>query len=155
MDICDGACSLYFIEESLMHSIFEHCHLRTRTIGIRRGKSTQHNTLSPLIIKLFTLPINVGVVSPSQATTAENKIAICKRSYDLLVNKLNFNPNDIIFDPNILTIATGIEEHNTYGMAFIEATSLIKVTPGGVWVGGEMATGNFQQFCLHGQPKPD
>jgi 5-methyltetrahydrofolate--homocysteine methyltransferase len=44
------------------------------------------------------------------------------------VNKLNFNPNDIIFDPNILTIATGIEEHNTYGISYIEATKLIKVS---------------------------
>ena len=62
-----------------------------------------------------------------QATTTENKIAICKRSYDLLVGKLDFNPNDIIFDPNLLTIATGIEEHNNYGIAYIEATRLIKV----------------------------
>ena len=54
-------------------------------------------------------------------------MAICKRSYDLLVDKLGFNPNDIIFDPNILTIATGIEEHDNYGIAYIEATKLIKV----------------------------
>jgi 5-methyltetrahydrofolate--homocysteine methyltransferase len=45
------------------------------------------------------------------------------------VDKLNFEPNDIIFDPNILTIATGIEEHNKYGISFIEATKLIKVVP--------------------------
>ena len=51
---------------------------------------------------------------------------ICKRSYDILVEKVNFNPNDIIFDPNILTIATGMEEHNDYGIAFIEATRIIK-----------------------------
>lgn len=52
---------------------------------------------------------------------------ICKRSYKILVERVGFNPNDIIFDPNILTIATGIEEHNTYGIAFIEATKQIKV----------------------------
>ena len=62
-----------------------------------------------------------------KATTVDQKIAICKRSYELLVNKLGFNPNDIIFDPNILTIATGLEEHNEYGIAYIEATKSIKV----------------------------
>ena len=62
-----------------------------------------------------------------QATSAEHKIAVCKRSYDLLVEKIDFNPNDIVFDPNILTIATGIEEHNTYGISYIEATKAIKV----------------------------
>ena len=63
-----------------------------------------------------------------QATTAEHKVNICTRSYRLLTEKLGFNPNDIIFDPNILTIATGIEEHNEYGIAFIEATRIIKAS---------------------------
>ena len=53
---------------------------------------------------------------------------ICRRSYNLLLDKLNFNPNDIIFDPNILTVATGIDEHNGYGVSYIEATNLIKVS---------------------------
>ena len=52
---------------------------------------------------------------------------ICTRSYNILVNTVGFSPNDIIFDPNILTIATGMEEHNDYGVAFIEATRVIKV----------------------------
>ena len=51
-----------------------------------------------------------------KATTSERKVEICTRSYNLLMGKANFNPNDIIFDPNILTIATGMEEHNTYGI---------------------------------------
>ncbi|XP_065191513.1 methionine synthase-like [Sycon ciliatum] len=63
-----------------------------------------------------------------QATSTEDKVRICTRSYRLLVDKLNFNPNDIIFDPNILTIATGIEEHNKYGINFIEAVREIKAT---------------------------
>lgn len=62
-----------------------------------------------------------------QATDTARKVEICTRSYWTLVEKLNFNPNDIIFDPNILTIATGMEEHNNYGLYFIEATSIIKV----------------------------
>ncbi|PVD26012.1 hypothetical protein C0Q70_13680 [Pomacea canaliculata] len=63
-----------------------------------------------------------------QATDTARKVEICTRSYWTLVEKLNFNPNDIIFDPNILTIATGMEEHNNYGVYFIEATSIIKKT---------------------------
>mgnify|MGYP006168395151 CR=1 FL=1 len=56
----------------------------------------------------------------------DEKVRICKRAYDLLVNEVHFNPADIIFDPNILTVATGIEEHNDYGVSFIEAVREIK-----------------------------
>ena len=61
-----------------------------------------------------------------QADTYERKIEICKRAYDLLVEKVNFPPEDIIFDPNIFAIATGIEEHNNYAVDFINATRWIK-----------------------------
>ena len=61
-----------------------------------------------------------------QADTYERKIEICKRAYDLLVDKVNFPPEDIIFDPNIFAIATGIEEHNNYAVDFINATRWIK-----------------------------
>ncbi len=61
-----------------------------------------------------------------QADTYERKISICKRAYDLLVNKLNFPPEDIIFDPNILAIATGIEEHDNYAVDYINSTKWIK-----------------------------
>ncbi len=61
-----------------------------------------------------------------QADTVERKFNICQRSYDVLVNKVGFPPEDIIFDPNIFAVATGIEEHNNYGVDFIEATQLIK-----------------------------
>ena len=61
-----------------------------------------------------------------QADTKERKIEICKRAYDLLVGKLNFPPEDIIFDPNIFAVATGLEEHNEYGKAFIEACEVIR-----------------------------
>lgn len=61
-----------------------------------------------------------------QADTYERKISICKRAYDLLVNKLNFPPEDIIFDPNILAIATGIENHDNYAVDYINATKWIK-----------------------------
>src|SRR3982750_2475246 len=61
-----------------------------------------------------------------QADTIERKVSICERSYKLLTEKLGFPPEDIIFDPNIFAIATGIEEHNGYGLAFIEATREIR-----------------------------
>ncbi|HWW48083.1 MAG TPA: methionine synthase [Xanthobacteraceae bacterium] len=61
-----------------------------------------------------------------QADTFQRKIEICKRAYDILVNDVGFPPQDIIFDPNIFAIATGIEEHNNYGVDFIEATRWIR-----------------------------
>jgi len=61
-----------------------------------------------------------------QADTTERRFEVCKRSYNILVNKVNFPPEDIIFDPNILTIATGMEEHNNYAVSFFEATRMIK-----------------------------
>ena len=61
-----------------------------------------------------------------QADTFERKTEICKRAYDLLVKELDFPPEDIIFDPNIFAIATGIEEHNNYAVDFINATRWIK-----------------------------
>src|SRR5262245_30707827 len=61
-----------------------------------------------------------------QAETAERKFVICKRAYELLTEKVGFPPEDIIFDPNIFAVATGIEEHNEYARAYIDATSRIK-----------------------------
>ncbi|HEY2527114.1 MAG TPA: methionine synthase [Xanthobacteraceae bacterium] len=61
-----------------------------------------------------------------QADTLERKTTICARAYDILVNRLGFPPQDIIFDPNIFAVATGIEEHNGYGVAYIEAARWIR-----------------------------
>lgn len=61
-----------------------------------------------------------------QADNFERRIEICKRAYDLLVNEINFPPEDIIFDPNILAIATGMDEHDNYAVDFIKATKWIK-----------------------------
>ena len=61
-----------------------------------------------------------------QATDTERKVSICRRAYKLLTEQAGFPPEDIIFDPNILTVATGIEEHNRYALNFLEATRLIK-----------------------------
>jgi 5-methyltetrahydrofolate--homocysteine methyltransferase len=72
-----------------------------------------------------------------QASSKDEKVRICKRAYDLLTSRLNFDPTDIIFDANILTVATGIEEHDPYAVNFIEAVREIKkVCPGALTSGG-------------------
>ena len=63
-----------------------------------------------------------------QAATCDDKVRICTRAYHLLVDQVGFPPEDIIFDPNVLTVATGIDEHNNYAVDFIEAVRIIKRT---------------------------
>ena len=76
----------------------------------------------------FYITVPYNIILCIQATDTDRKVEICTRSYNLLVEKVGFNRNEIIFDPNILTIATGMEEHNEYGITFIEATRRIKVS---------------------------
>ena len=78
-----------------------------------------------------------------QADTVERKVAICERAYKLLTEKVGFPPEDIIFDPNIFAVATGIEEHNDYGLAFIEATRQIKEKLPYVHVSGGVSNLSF------------
>jgi 5-methyltetrahydrofolate--homocysteine methyltransferase len=78
-----------------------------------------------------------------QADTIERKVAICQRAYRLLTERAGFDPTDIIFDPNILAIATGLEEHNEYAVNFIEATRIIKATCPGVKVSGGVSNLSF------------
>lgn len=78
-----------------------------------------------------------------QADTIERKVSICQRAYNLLVTELDFARHDIIFDPNIFAIATGIEEHNDYGIAFIEATRQIKDLLPGAMVSGGVSNVSF------------
>jgi 5-methyltetrahydrofolate--homocysteine methyltransferase len=78
-----------------------------------------------------------------QAETAERKFAICKRAYDLLTERVGFPPEDIIFDPNIFAVATGIEEHNDYARAYISATRRIKTELPYVHVSGGVSNLSF------------
>jgi 5-methyltetrahydrofolate--homocysteine methyltransferase len=78
-----------------------------------------------------------------QADSRERKVEICERAYRLLVDEVDFPPEDIIFDPNILAIATGIEEHSGYGKAFIEAASEIKKRCPGVHISGGVSNLSF------------
>jgi 5-methyltetrahydrofolate--homocysteine methyltransferase len=85
-----------------------------------------------------------------QADTRARKLEICKRAYELLVNKLGFPPEDIIFDPNIFAVATGLEEHNEYGKAFIGATADIRAACPYVHISGGVS--NFS-FSFRGNEK--
>ena len=78
-----------------------------------------------------------------QADTVARKVEICQRAYKLLVEKIDFNPLDIIFDPNILAIGTGLEEHADYAKNFIEATTTIKATCPGVKISGGVSNLSF------------
>ena len=78
-----------------------------------------------------------------QADTVERKVEICRRAYRLLVDEAGFPPEDIVFDPNVLAIATGIEEHSQYAKAFIEATRQIKQLCPGVRVSGGISNLSF------------
>ena len=78
-----------------------------------------------------------------QADTIERKVSICQRAYALLTERAGFDPSDIIFDPNILAIATGLEEHNAYAINFIEATRIIKTTCPGVKISGGVSNLSF------------
>jgi 5-methyltetrahydrofolate--homocysteine methyltransferase len=78
-----------------------------------------------------------------QADTTERKVAICARAYDLLTRHAGFAPEDIIFDPNVLAVATGIAEHNGYARAFIDALPLIKERCPGVRISGGISNLSF------------
>lgn len=78
-----------------------------------------------------------------QADTIERKVVICENAYHLLLEKLDFPPEDIIFDPNIFAVATGIPEHNAYAINFIEATRLIKAHCPGVHISGGVSNLSF------------
>ena len=78
-----------------------------------------------------------------QAETADDKFRICERAYNLLVNEVGFPPEDIIFDPNIFAVATGIEEHNDYAVAFFEACKRIKANLPHARISGGLSNVSF------------
>ncbi|KAI9179054.1 hypothetical protein H9P43_005716 [Blastocladiella emersonii ATCC 22665] len=96
------------------------------------------------IIKRFGAAVVVMAFDEEgQAAEADHKFAICQRSYRLLVDRVGFNPQDIIFDPNILTICTGMDEHNNYAVEFINAVARIKKELPGAKVSGGVSNISF------------
>ncbi len=95
------------------------------SISLKEGEEKfRHNAAT--VLKYGAAAVVMAFDEQGQAATYEEKIRICERAYRLLVDDVGFPPEDIIFDPNILTVATGMEEHNNYAVDFINATRWIK-----------------------------
>lgn len=101
----------------------------------KRQARTVHRYGAAVIVMAFD--------EQGQADTIERKVSICKRAYDLLTQELHFKPQDIIFDPNIFAVATGIDEHNEYAINFIEATRQIKQQCPGAKISGGVSNISF------------
>jgi 5-methyltetrahydrofolate--homocysteine methyltransferase len=95
------------------------------SISLKEGEET-FKKYARHILNYGAAAVVMAFDEQGQAATYEDKCRICKRAYDILVEEVGFPPEDIIFDPNILTVATGIEEHNNYALDFINATRWIK-----------------------------
>ena len=95
------------------------------------------------VLKYGAAVVVMAFDEQGQAATLQDKIRICQRAYDILVDEVGFPPEDIIFDPNVLTVATGIEEHNNYAVDFIEATRWIKANLPHAKVSGGISNVSF------------
>ena len=96
-----------------------------------------------MIQKLGAATVVMAFDEQGQADTYERKIEVCERAYRILTEKVGFNPHDIIFDPNVLAVATGIEEHDNYAVDFIKATGWIKRNLPGAHVSGGVSNLSF------------
>jgi 5-methyltetrahydrofolate--homocysteine methyltransferase len=95
------------------------------SISLKEGEAKFRQNAAT-VLKYGAAVVVMAFDEQGQAATYDEKIRICERAYRLLVDEIGFPPEDIIFDPNILTVATGMEEHNNYAVDFIEATRWIK-----------------------------
>ncbi|HXP10753.1 MAG TPA: methionine synthase, partial [Acidobacteriaceae bacterium] len=95
------------------------------SISLKEGEEKFRQNAAT-VMKYGAAAVVMAFDEKGQAATYEDKIRICERAYHLLVDEVGFPPEDIIFDPNILTVATGMEEHNNYAVDFINATRWIK-----------------------------
>lgn len=112
------------------------------SISLKEGEEV-FKSRAQLIKKYGAAMVVMAFDEDGQADSYQRKIDICKRSYDILVNEVGFSPEDIIFDPNILTVATGIEEHDNYAVDFINATKWIKENLPGAKVSGGVSNVSF------------
>ncbi len=107
------------------------------SISLKEGEA-QFREQAAIVKRHGAAVVVMAFDEQGQATSSEHKIAICRRAYGILVDELGFPPEDIIFDANVLTVATGMAEHNPYGVAYIEALRGIKehcpyaLTSGGI-----------------------
>ncbi len=112
------------------------------SISLKEGEA-EFLRQAQLIKKYGAAVVVMAFDEKGQATHKEQKVNIAKRAYQLLVEKVGFNPSDIIFDTNILTVATGIEEHSTYALEFINAVNQIKTDLPLVWTSGGISNLSF------------
>lgn len=112
------------------------------SISLKEGEK-QFLEQAQLVKRYGAAVVVMAFDEEGQADTLARKVEICKRAYALLTQKVGMNPNDIIFDPNVFAVATGIEEHNEYGLAFIEACALIKKECPGVSLSGGISNVSF------------
>ncbi len=112
------------------------------SISLKEGEE-QFRKHAKLVRRYGAAAVVMAFDEQGQADTAARKIEICSRAYDMLVHEIGWDPTDIIFDPNIFAVATGIEEHNNYGVDFIEATREIKRRCPGAKVSGGVSNVSF------------
>ena len=112
------------------------------SISLKDGKA-EFVRRAKIIKRFGAAAVVMAFDETGQADTYERRIEICKKSYDILVEEVAFPPEDIIFDPNILAIATGIEEHNNYAVDFIKATEWIKTNLPHALVSGGVSNISF------------
>src|SRR5690606_16833102 len=112
------------------------------SISLKEGEQ-EFLTHARLALKYGAAVVVMAFDEDGQADNLAKRIKICQRSYDLLTQEVNFPPEDIIFDPNIFAIGTGIAEHNNYGVDFIEATAWIKANLPHSYVSGGVSNVSF------------
>ena len=112
------------------------------SISMKEGEA-EFRRQATLVRRYGAAAVVMAFDEQGQADTYQRKIQICERAYRVLVDEVGFPPEDIIFDPNIFAIATGIEEHNNYAVDFIEATRWIKAHLPGAKVSGGVSNVSF------------
>ncbi|MEY3724756.1 MAG: hypothetical protein RLZZ365_691 [Pseudomonadota bacterium] len=112
------------------------------SISLKEGEE-QFKQHAKLVKRYGAATVVMAFDEKGQADTYQRKIEICERSFKILVNELDFSPEDIVFDPNIFAIATGIEEHDNYAVDFIEATRWIKKNLPAAKVSGGVSNVSF------------
>jgi 5-methyltetrahydrofolate--homocysteine methyltransferase len=112
------------------------------SISLKEGEA-EFKRQARLIRRYGAATVVMAFDEQGQADTFQRKIEICERAYRILVDEVGFPPEDIIFDPNIFAIATGIEEHDNYAVDFIEATRWIKQHLPGAKVSGGVSNVSF------------
>ncbi|MCM1313236.1 MAG: methionine synthase [Bacteroides sp.] len=112
------------------------------SISLKEGKE-KFVSHARQIKRLGAATVVMAFDEQGQATTFERKTEICERAYHILVDEVGFNPHDIIFDPNVLAVATGMEEHNEYAIDFIRATEWIRKNLPGAHVSGGISNLSF------------